>query len=1072
MATPGATPARPTRASRAAAPLDEEAQLARTETQLTARLGRLTTQLADPKLQIPELRVGMGIVRHSAPGQPRHITMQRITSVDPFSVTLTDINGRNLCVSRDQIRKDLLDPRARTTLHVRGDINSPRMRAPVEDKLVEAGHTFKALQLVRLRRTIGPKQFEVFLGLAQRHDQLLDERARVTGEISEFRREHRYSVWRFMNVPLNGDFAKNVANPEWGNPAPGRGHLGTVNAALAETQRAMTSVAAGRGIDFTPRADSLVRMLHDYSTRSMAQPSVQTRLEHALGQMQQAVNRGAIADGWYHNQEVIQGYLSVKSPRGDSFNRTQDGNASLFFAINETILRHRHDKKLIGKPFGGGQVMLTAQDMLAAKDAIAEHWTEIKHTLWSHNNGMFDPNGRVPFDAKELEAEAARVRPIGALADHTRMLPIARQAEAAVPRLRSAEPSLPAQAAAGIAHWFDQPDNLLALGLLVATDGMGASLLAARGGMTATTLVRFAATAGRGTRGAMAVAQASAGFAAGMAIEGAAVKTGQNVFNMLLGNDEKVDWSARGMSETIAMMGVSKLAGARHAARIANAQPGITRWIGAQARYGGEEAAALAAVSAGGALAGGNFRESAMANAQMVFMMRLLSAVKPLPAAVARRVTPRAVPRPLPRAVPQVPVPSQPVPVAARAETAPLAKPKAVPAPVGPTRLYPEESAIIDTIPAFRYYIEDSGIPAELLPSLERVAERVRAGAPAPTGSMARFFDPKTGAAYADYMYPPSQTTTALASRMDAQRAATTANVERSGITGLLETPLDTNVATALRADTADIASATLRFNERFEQLRRAADAGDTKAKQTIEDIEQAQAALTHRQQGISMSAGGGNGDAASLILANAARDNIKRVDGLVDMWASAKDMPMDESRVLGFLSDVNRMATRGSANATQGAYRRAGHEITQGGANTYPPGDTVRANMAKFAQWFVSADAEVKAGRMSAIELAARSFQTLHSIHPFADGNGRAAGAFANFVLKRHGLPVPTWASFPEVELTHFASRYVVNPRVDKPPPDLAVARYSAAVRRTIDDLNRAADGNPSIEATSTPIG
>jgi len=47
---------------------------------------------------------------------------------------------------------------------------------------------------------------------------------------------------------------------------------------------------------------------------------------------------------------------------------------------------------------------------------------------------------------------------------------------------------------------------------------------------------------------------------------------------------------------------------------------------------------------------------------------------------------------------------------------------------------------------------------------------------------------------------------------------------------------------------------------------------------------------------------------------------------------------------------------------------------------------------------------------RMSWDEIAAELHHRLVSIHPFPNGNGRTTRIFTEYVLRRHGQPVPSW--------------------------------------------------------------
>lgn len=68
-----------------------------------------------------------------------------------------------------------------------------------------------------------------------------------------------------------------------------------------------------------------------------------------------------------------------------------------------------------------------------------------------------------------------------------------------------------------------------------------------------------------------------------------------------------------------------------------------------------------------------------------------------------------------------------------------------------------------------------------------------------------------------------------------------------------------------------------------------------------------------------------------------------------------------------------------------------------------YPPHYQVPALMAEFAAWLASDSAQV----LAAVELAAQAHYRLVTIHPFRDGNGRAARLLMNLFLLRAGYPI-----------------------------------------------------------------
>jgi Fic family protein len=45
-----------------------------------------------------------------------------------------------------------------------------------------------------------------------------------------------------------------------------------------------------------------------------------------------------------------------------------------------------------------------------------------------------------------------------------------------------------------------------------------------------------------------------------------------------------------------------------------------------------------------------------------------------------------------------------------------------------------------------------------------------------------------------------------------------------------------------------------------------------------------------------------------------------------------------------------------------------------------------------------------------SSVSISAEMHHRLVSIHPFPNGNGRTTRIFTEYVLRRHGRPVPSW--------------------------------------------------------------
>jgi len=134
-------------------------------------------------------------------------------------------------------------------------------------------------------------------------------------------------------------------------------------------------------------------------------------------------------------------------------------------------------------------------------------------------------------------------------------------------------------------------------------------------------------------------------------------------------------------------------------------------------------------------------------------------------------------------------------------------------------------------------------------------------------------------------------------------------------------------------------------------------------------------------------------------------------------------------------------------ADLPAGRPRTLGVECCAQNGSFYLPGEEVQAALLGLSRWFVLADRATAERRFSPIELAARSYQTLLSIHPFLDGNGRTGRAWLNWVLRRHGLPVADLLS-DETNIAHF--RWANRASVNASPED-AVRCTSRGLLRTL---------------------
>lgn len=188
------------------------------------------------------------------------------------------------------------------------------------------------------------------------------------------------------------------------------------------------------------------------------------------------------------------------------------------------------------------------------------------------------------------------------------------------------------------------------------------------------------------------------------------------------------------------------------------------------------------------------------------------------------------------------------------------------------------------------------------------------------------------------------------------------------------------------------------------------------------------------------------------------AMDNLAAAKALLTRWGPA----LTPAGVWAGIREVNRTLTEGlrlgavvqtDQVGTGGELRVAGQDIKAGewGAGFLAGAEVSRA-MDAFATWLAAADAAVRAGEMSAIELAARAYLGLVSIHPFRDGNGRTARLLLACLLERHGLIPPQAAP-------HLA-RFESAPPAQRICADDAVREVATEIARAIQVLETSAFG------------
>jgi len=129
-------------------------------------------------------------------------------------------------------------------------------------------------------------------------------------------------------------------------------------------------------------------------------------------------------------------------------------------------------------------------------------------------------------------------------------------------------------------------------------------------------------------------------------------------------------------------------------------------------------------------------------------------------------------------------------------------------------------------------------------------------------------------------------------------------------------------------------------------------------------------------------------------------------------------------------LLQLNRVVRQGIFSyknaARPGKFRTLGRQrVGHWGARAwfeYAKPRQVLSYLADFLVWY-----EANEGRLNPVVLAAESYQQLIRIHPFGDGNGRAARMAMDFILQRNGYPPAVFPGRARAEAVHRPTREVV---------------------------------------------
>ncbi len=139
--------------------------------------------------------------------------------------------------------------------------------------------------------------------------------------------------------------------------------------------------------------------------------------------------------------------------------------------------------------------------------------------------------------------------------------------------------------------------------------------------------------------------------------------------------------------------------------------------------------------------------------------------------------------------------------------------------------------------------------------------------------------------------------------------------------------------------------------------------------------------------------------------------NTIRRDASSIQRWLfadeSVRKNAMDPSHLpnLEWICEINRMlGLDGGGHIREGGIER----VYAGGRNAYEyaPPECVKEEMNQFVAWFQNAIKQCDEGKRNPIEVAARAYQYLVSIHPFCDQNGRTTRLVMDYVLLKYKLP------------------------------------------------------------------
>jgi len=329
----------------------------------------------------------------------------------------------------------------------------------------------------------------------------------------------------------------------------------------------------------------------------------------------------------------------------------------------------------------------------------------------------------------------------------------------------------------------------------------------------------------------------------------------------------------------------------------------------------------------------------------------------------------------------------------------------------------------------------------------------------------AALLDPARGPALLALWAPDCQADLLSADELAKMRKAANAREqqERAGqhhtrgtwlVDHLTRSPYHRRVAKASAADASRLAQSCRALREMLDDLQKKAPA-DRRAAERLRLVDATRAAIEDIRRANSNTIG-----KQDLVEAEAAEQARRAHDATLELIPALVDRypdPMRAQDVLQVVDELHEAATGGQTRT------RGPDENAMSGFDAYTLGEDVPEAMRRFAAWFERADLEVAAGRMSPLELAARASQTLASVHPKTDGNGRLVRHFLDVTLLRHGLAPATFCDVGGTGTEEFnLARHQFAGSLNLPYkiPEDALVRVTAAVQRTVSLLTQAARG------------